>query len=231
MMFMAWVLGLDLGQAANCTALAALNRTSGGDYQIRHLERFALGTSYLTIVAQTVELVAKPPLSGCSLAVDQTGVGLAVMNLLTSAKPRAFLVPITITCGHLAVPDGRQGYHVPKKELVSVMQVVLQAHRLKISPKLPLADDLMRELQNFRVKITHAANETFGAWREGQHDDMVFAVAMAGWVGEILGAKPKRLDRPLNCWPKTPIGGRAEDQGLLSYKQALIRRLCREDEF
>ncbi len=43
---------------------------------------------------------------------------------------------------------------------------------------------LVRELENFRVKITAAANETFGAWREGQHDDLVIAVALACWLAE-----------------------------------------------
>ena len=37
-------------------------------------------------------------------------------------------------------------------------------------------------LEAFRVKITEAANETFGAWREGQHDDLLLAVALAAWM-------------------------------------------------
>jgi hypothetical protein len=34
------------------------------------------------------------------------------------------------------------------------------------------------------VKITPATNEVFGAWREGQHDDLVLAVAIAVWQAE-----------------------------------------------
>ena len=34
------------------------------------------------------------------------------------------------------------------------------------------------------VKVTPAANEVFGAWREGQHDDLVLAVAIAVWQAE-----------------------------------------------
>jgi hypothetical protein len=34
------------------------------------------------------------------------------------------------------------------------------------------------------VKITPTANEAFGAWREGAHDDLVLAVAIAAWEGE-----------------------------------------------
>ena len=42
----------------------------------------------------------------------------------------------------------------------------------------------MRDLETFRVKVTAAANETFGAWREGQHDDLVLAVGIAAWQAE-----------------------------------------------
>jgi hypothetical protein len=40
---------------------------------------------------------------------------------------------------------------------------------------------LLQELQNFQVKITAAASETFGVRRDGQHDDLVLAVALASW--------------------------------------------------
>jgi hypothetical protein len=73
---------------------------------------------------------------------------------------------------------------VPKKELVTCLQVVMQARRLHIARSLPDAALLVRELQNFQVKITAAANETFGVWREGQHDDLVLAVALACWWAE-----------------------------------------------
>jgi hypothetical protein len=42
----------------------------------------------------------------------------------------------------------------------------------------------VQELLAFRVKVTASANETFEAWRERDHDDLVLAVATAAWVGE-----------------------------------------------
>jgi hypothetical protein len=45
---------------------------------------------------------------------------------------------------------------------------------------------LIKELQNFKVKITAAANEIFEAWREGEHDDLLLAVAIAAWMGERM---------------------------------------------
>ncbi len=39
--------------------------------------------------------------------------------------------------------------------------------------ELPEAALLVQELLNFQVKITAAGNDTYRAWREGQHDDLV----------------------------------------------------------
>src|SRR5262249_44300270 len=48
-----------------------------------------------------------------------------------------------------------------------------------------LRDVVTRELQNFTVKIKlSTTNETFEAWRERDHDDLVLAVALAAWVAE-----------------------------------------------
>jgi hypothetical protein len=106
-----------------------------------------------------------------------------VVDVIRRARPRATIRPITITAGHEVVPDGA-GWHVPKKELVSALQVLLQSRRLQVARLLPMASVLVKELEAFRVKITASANETFEAWRERDHDDMVLAVALAAWVGE-----------------------------------------------
>jgi hypothetical protein len=68
--------------------------------------------------------------------------------------------------------------------LVGSVQSALQSGRLKIAKRLAMAETLKKELLNFQVKITAAANEAFGAWRENIHDDLVLAVAMAIWLGE-----------------------------------------------
>jgi hypothetical protein len=181
-----YVGGLDLGQASDFSALAVLERAGRAGrrvYAVRHLERFVLGTPYPAICERVVDLFGQPPLSGRPLAVDQTGVGRAVVDMLYRARPKATIRPITITAGSAAVPDGA-GWHVPKKELVGVLQVLLQSRRLQVARSLPEAAALVRELEAFRVKITAAANETFEAWRERDHDDLVLAVAMACWLGE-----------------------------------------------
>src|SRR5207253_3131472 len=95
----------------------------------------------------------------------------------------ATLYPVTITGGDAPRWDGRSAW-VPKKDLVGAVQATLQSGRLKVVPMLVLAETLRRELLDFQVKVTLAAHEQFGAWREGAHDDLVLAVALAAWLGE-----------------------------------------------
>jgi hypothetical protein len=185
-----YLVGLDLGQTADFTALAVLERptvTRGGTpgtYTLRHLQRYPLGTPYTAIVPAVAQLVNGPPLAGhVSLIVDQTGVGRAVVDMLRRAAP-CHVVPVTITGGQSVTEAEDGSRHVPKKELVTGLQLLLQGHRLHIARSLSEAGTLVRELENFRVKITLAAHERFGAWREGQHDDLVLAAALAGWWAE-----------------------------------------------
>lgn len=191
-----YVLGLDLAQASDFTALAVVERTrlepEGGrrrfSHGVRHLKRWPLKTPYTQIVADVAELVgdlrkAAPALPPPVVVVDQTGVGRAVVELVRGANLPARVLPVLITAGHAMTYDEDGSAHVPKKELVSTLQALLQSRRLVVAP-LPERELLVKELLAFRVKITVAANETFEAWRERDHDDLVLAVALACWGGE-----------------------------------------------
>jgi len=194
-----YLLGLDLGQAADFTALAIAKRQEArgvASYELPWLERFPLGTSYPTIVAAVVErtrqLARQAPGVPCVLVADATGVGRPVVDLLVRAKLAARLIAATITGGDTATHDGPR-WRVPKRELVSTAQVFLQSKRLHIASALPEAATLTRELLAFQVKINaETANDSYGAWREGAHDDLVLAVALALWAGE----RPEVRGRP-----------------------------------
>jgi hypothetical protein len=199
------VVSLDLGQAQDYTALAVLRRpvvlpgaplsASRPTYAVPHLQRFQLGTPYPQIVKAVVELLTSPPLRAPAahggpapfLVVDQTGVGRPVVNLFEDAlrnRVTCRMCAVTITAGHAATPNHAGGVCVPKKQLVGALQVLLQTRRLHVARELPDAAVLVKEMEAFRVKLTAAANETFEAWRERDHDDLVLAVALAAWVGE-----------------------------------------------
>ena len=183
-----FVVGLDLGQAQDYTALAVVERTEGGERHVRHLERFPLGTTYPAIVERVAALLSREPLAGdAELVVDATGVGAPVVDLLRDAGLRP--VAVTITGGEKVI-RGSDGWRVPKRDLVAALQVALQTGRLKVAATLPLAEILTRELLDFRVRITDAAHDTYGAWREGSHDDLVLAVALAVWWAENIPQPP-----------------------------------------
>jgi hypothetical protein len=188
-----FIAGLDLGQVSDPTALAILERPrirSLSDpppvYAVRHLQRFPLGTSYPAIASDVQNILTRPPLnqSMVFLAVDKTGVGAAVCDLIRPVFHG--LAAVTITGGQEA-SVGPAGFNVPKRELAGLLQSLLQCRRLLIAQGLPAAELLKHELQNFKVKINVATgNDSFEAWREKDHDDLVLAVALAIWLGEVI---------------------------------------------
>ena len=208
-----FIIGVDLGQARDYTAIAVLERIEEltGEaahsrwltqvrYEMPHLERPPLGTSYPAIIARLKDLIARLPAhERLKIVVDRTGVGRPVVDLMRAAKLK--IIPITITGSGKVSGGAFGGYNVPKKELVSNLVIVFQADRLKIARALPEAPVLVEELQNFKLKITTAGNDTYEAWRESDHDDLVLAAAMAAWYGE------KRLWSILKLppMPKAPV--------------------------
>jgi hypothetical protein len=181
-----YYVGLDLGQAADYTAIAVLERTDGADgararYALRHLER-TRERPYPEIVARVVALLGEPALAGATLIVDATGVGAPVVDELRRAGVRP--VAVTITGGDTVTHEG-QAYRVPKRDLVSAVLMLLQQERLQVSAALPLADTLVRELLAFRVRINvRTGHDSYEAWREREHDDLVLSACLAAWYAE-----------------------------------------------
>jgi hypothetical protein len=169
---------------------------------IRHLERFELGTKYTAVVEQVGRVVRSEPLRCMPgvLLVDKTGVGAAVLDSFTHARIGA--VAITLHGGSSVTRDPqRVGFRVPKRDLVTVTQVLLQNGRLRVASGLPEAEILKKELLNFRMKIDpKTAHDSYEHWRESEHDDLVLAVSMAAWFRQywnrhLDAGLPDRLRR------------------------------------
>jgi hypothetical protein len=90
-------------------------------------------------------------------------------------------MPVNITGGASETKNGDY-YGVPKRDLVTGMQVLLQSGGLQIAAGMPYGAALVEEMAEMRAKVTAAGNTQFGAWREGAHDDLVLAVALACWA-------------------------------------------------
>lgn len=197
-----YTFGLDLGKMSDHTALALAEErpTNAAEwrdwasmspawspdprYGVTWLQRWPLRTAYHSIAAAVAELVdalTARPGAEVRLFVDATGVGTAVVEILAREPTLAALgfMAVTITPGR-AVTRVPGGWHVAKGELIAPAQVALQRGMLDISPQLPDARTLDHELRNFDVTLTESAVATY-SHREGQHDDLVLAVALALW--------------------------------------------------
>ena len=61
-----------------------------------------------------------------------------------------------------------------------------QCGALRIAAGLKHGSDQVAELTGMRVKVGGEGREQYGAWREGTHDDLVFAVALACWAARKM---------------------------------------------
>jgi hypothetical protein len=221
-----YVVGVDVGQASDPTAVcvveaakwrlyrndeARLRRPNGvprpgyveamaempkPEYRVRHLERLQLGMPYPLQAAYLVNLIGRIP--GASCLLDATGVGRPVSDLFRELGLRH--TPVLITAGREVTRKG-EFVGVPKLELISRLQASLHAGELKIAAKIPDAAALVRELQEFRASWTESGNLMFNA-RQGAHDDLVIAAALAVWGStrsdgppwdDLSGDKLKRI--------------------------------------
>jgi hypothetical protein len=189
-----FAVGIDVGQAHDPTAIAIVAQVASETvdpslrsanpeqrprYEVQHLERLRLGMPYPAQVDHLEGLLCRQPLASASprVLVDYTGVGRPVFDMFAGRPALRRAQGVVITGGR-ETSGTRAGWSVPKGELVSKLQALLHAGELKIAAGLPDAPVLLRELQDFRVRFTESGNATFNA-REGAHDDLVLALALA----------------------------------------------------
>jgi hypothetical protein len=175
------IVGLDLGQSSDPTAMAVLETDwRGWDFQIRHLERFELNRPWPEYIDRVWDYMHTPALKGATLVIDHTGVGRVVMDMFRAKgmNPRG----ITITAGDKwSHGRGATEFRVPKRDIAMAGLALLQGKRLKIARSIAESGVLIHEMLNFRIKITTSGNDTYEAWRAGDHDDLVLAVCCAAW--------------------------------------------------
>jgi len=149
------------------------------NFALRHLERIPAGVSYPEIVSRVQSLhgqLRKP-----TTVLDGTGVGKAALELFRQSGFYSYV--FTLIAGDQMTQDG-SNYRIPKRDVISNTQVLLQTGRLKIARSLPHAAFLAWELVNFRFKVGQERPADAPDWREGPDDDLVLALAIAAWEAE-----------------------------------------------
>ena len=179
--YSSFYVGLDLGQMNDYTAIVILEHVEKNEkhvWNLTHVERLALGTSYQEVARHIEDLIREIKTVGpVTLIVDATGVGRPVIDSLKEGGLNP--VAVTVTGGLNVSYDPSSGWRVPKRDLVSAAKVMLGKKELKIASDLPYKDTLITELQNYHVKINLASgHDTYEAWRENIHDDLVFSLCL-----------------------------------------------------
>ena len=179
--------GVDIGQKRDPTAIAVTElehreRAKTGrredHWLVRHLERLPLGTPYPGVadrLAVVVEGVKKRTGHAPACYLDATGVGQPVADEMTSRG-------LAVTACYFTHGDRRteEGTRVTigKAWLVSRMQALLQGGRLHL-PDTSEARVLADELLDYEIRVEEDANDRYGAFRVGKHDDLVTALGLA----------------------------------------------------
>ncbi len=198
-----YTLGLDLGQSSEFTALAvdqwfalpgdySANGRTMFSHNVAFLHRFPVGTPLPLVVAGVVRALAQlRTREAVPLYVDTMGTGRMALELLRDAELRS--IGVTVTGGVTQAHAGRDDLRVPKRDLAGLVQVGLQSESLKIAADMPLTPTLAKELAAFKVKVNLTAPDSFEAWREGEHDDLVLASALAVWGTEHHYGRPRLM--------------------------------------
>lgn len=211
-------IGVDVGQKSDPTAIAVVQleaqrrQSFATDWEWLHkvmfLRRIPLGTNYVDVadlVRQVVDGVRNRTESAVpTLFLDATGVGTPIVDALRRARVEASLQPVYFTHGDRRVLRLDKHSHVPyvslgKAWLVSRLQTLLQQRRILLPPSLTEADVLKDELLNYEIRVDENANDRYGAFKVGKHDDLVTALGLAvqieagdpeQWRGERFRTQP-----------------------------------------
>ncbi|MGZ4846414.1 MAG: phage terminase large subunit family protein [Halobacteriota archaeon] len=192
--FVTYYIGVDLGLKRDPSAVAIVQRlyapSRSAHYFVQWLHRFPLRTPYTDIAAEVAhiddQLKVKARIKGkqCEItyALDATGVGQGVTELVAQAMPNATIMRCYLTGGITPATDwDLREVRIPKGQMVSTLIALFDANRLHLSKRSKEIDAMVTELENFELHLTDEGKDTYGA-KIGKHDDLVCALGLACFV-------------------------------------------------
>jgi hypothetical protein len=189
-------------------------------YKVRDMTRLPLGTPFVGVaqavvraasriwdieaeIRQAQDLTPYEHALYCEIFVDATGVGAPVYELIKSAvytepkADRANVRAITFTHGDQikrGVSLDGEADSVGKAHLVSRLQVLFEQGRIVLPKGSAIIDAMLEELTVYEIRITPDANDLYGAFAVGAHDDLVTALGLA------CLEEPGVIEIGLNLW-------------------------------
>jgi hypothetical protein len=194
----AWVVGVDLGKSVDSTAISIMHHTVKGTdkwnvnharqnwteeavqrFDLVHLQRLPLGMNYVAQARAIGEIMQREPLKSANakLVVDQSGVGVGVVDLMETHGLRP--IRLQITAGAEETQEWPI-HRVAKTILISRLEAAMHSGELHVAAALAEAETLRDELKDFQRHVTASGANTWSA-RAGKHDDIVLAVSYGIW--------------------------------------------------
>ncbi len=185
-----FILGLSSGKAKGHAAIVLVE--TFGKYQInkrynlRRVERFKLKSDD-DIVNRIIEFLENNQLKG---NVDLVTDIKASEQKLTSALTKARLNPVPVTIIDEGTKTSDDGIYVlPRKELLTNLQLLYVAERLRLNPQLDLGKVIREEILRFRVHKTPKNDDMGKSDKKPEYEDLIFALALACWYGQETSKK------------------------------------------
>lgn len=153
-------------------------------YWLDMLERIPLGMSYPEIIRDVKNRMQASLLKNYRLVVDGTGVGLAILQMMyeEGLDPLGICITGGNSVGVWRDPKGKKiGYTVPKRDIIMNMQAIFTGRRISILPTAKDAKTFITELANYKLKISQNGTDTYEAWRDKIHDDLVMSTGIGLW--------------------------------------------------
>jgi hypothetical protein len=200
-------IGVDVGLQGDFTTIAVIKRGPQlapdqlPELHVVDLQR-TRGTTFVAVAAEINRLVDH--LGGAAVAVDATGVGEGCWQ----ESRRIGLRPIAVVIGGgTKVGGGPTRWTVPHSTLYERLYGVFATGRFRIAESLPMAENLIRELQLVQAKRTDRGQVHYEVPRTDQgHGDLLMGLALATLLAEHQAnrlvmqhratTRPKGGDRP-----------------------------------
>jgi hypothetical protein len=181
------VIGVKAGQRHDPSGLCAaeiMNRDGGASaeahFAARYLERLPAGTRFPEVACRVGEVVLglwQRRVACSRIYLDATGHGQPLVDLFRQHARSVKVMPVYFTHGDRREADWQQ-VRLGKAYLVTRLQLLLQTHRLHL-PRTPHAETLAQELMSYEIRLPPDANDRYGAFAVGNHDDLVTALGLA----------------------------------------------------
>ena len=174
-----FILGLSSGKAEGHAAIALVE--TFGKYQInkrynlRHVEQFKLKSDD-DIVNRIIEFLDYDYFKeGVDLIADIT----LCRQKLISSLTKTGLNPVAVTIIDEVAKTSDDGVYVlPRKELLTNLQMLYVAERLRLNPQSALGKVIAEGILKFRTPN-----------KKPEYEDLIFALALACWYGQKTSTK------------------------------------------